>query len=199
MGLEKTTGRKNFLTISDGKLVLQRQNPIEGTTVERTNKNGKVVHEEFFTSITALIAGIQSKETTFGKVWEIELKDGDESYFLSWNYSSRYTNNFFRALPNVDLSEQVKLSPWSMTDKKDATKKVIGLSLYQNNNKIPFAYTKEEPGDMPEMKQTKVKGKEVWDDSDQLEFFEAMVKGLSFGKEAQPVTADEENDGDLPF
>jgi hypothetical protein len=200
MGLEKASGRKNFLSIADGKLVLQHQNPIEGTTVERINKNGRTVHEEFFTSITAHITAVQSEETTFGKVWEVELKDENgETYLLSFNYSSRYTNNFFRALPNVNLEQPVKLSPWSMKDKQDASKKVIGLSLYQEacGGKVPFAFDKENPGAMPEMKQTKLKGKTVWDDSDQLEFFENMAKEL-FGKTAV-AAGDTDDSEDAPF
>src|SRR4051812_4536961 len=113
MGLNKDSGRKNFLTIGNGKIVLQHQNPIEGVTTQRVNKNGKTVHEEIFTSVTAMIANIQSKDTTFGKVWEIELTDNSETYVLSFNYSSRYTNNFFRALPNIDLSQPVKIAPWT--------------------------------------------------------------------------------------
>jgi hypothetical protein len=198
MGLQKETGRKNFLSISNGKLVLQHQNPIEGVTVERENKNGKVVHEEFFSSIEAYITSIQSKETTFGKVWEIELKDGEDAYTLSFNYSSRYANNFFRALPNVNLAAIVKIAPWSMKDKKDATKTVIGLSLYQFGDKVPFAYTRDQPGDMPEMKKVKRKGKEEWDDSDQLEFFENMVKDLFSDKHSVGANNIDESE-EAPF
>lgn len=209
MGLEKQSGRKNFLTISDGKLVLQHQNPIEGVTIERENKNGKIVHEEFFTAIKARITNIQSKDTTFGMVWEIELTDEDGTvYLLSWNYSSRYTNNFFRALPNVDLSQPVKLSPWSMKDKNDSSKKVTGITMYQGaaNGKIPFAFDKENPNGMPEMVKKKIKGKDVWDDSAQLEFFESMVKNQilpqlnasKYDVVAETVTADDDTE-DAPF
>lgn len=176
MGLNKDEGRKIYLNISDGKIVRQHQNPIEGVTVTRENKNGKVVHEEFFRSVTGTLKGIRSKETPFGMVWEITLEDGGEEFVLSWNYSSRYTNHFFRALPNVSLVDSLTINPWSMKDKNDSSKTAIGLSMYQNKEKIAFAYDKDNPGDMPELKQKKVKGKTVWDDSDQLEFFENMVK-----------------------
>jgi hypothetical protein len=176
MGLNKDEGRKIYLNISDGKIVRQHANPIEGVTVTRENKNGKNVHEEFFRSVTGALTNIRSKETPFGMVWEITLQDNGEEFVLSFNYSSRYTNHFFRALPNVDLMEPVTINPWSMKDKNDPSKTVAGLTLYQNKEKIPFAYDKENPGDMPELKQKKVKGKTVWDDSDQLEFFENMVK-----------------------
>lgn len=204
MGLNKDTGRKNFLTISNGRLVLQHQNPIQGVTVSRENKNGKTVHEEIFTSITAMVTGIQSKDTTFGKVWEIELQDAGETYLLSFNYSSRYTNNFFRALPNADLTKPVKIAPWSMADKKDSSKTVIGLSIIQDGNKVPFKWDKDNPGDMPELTKTRLRGKDIWDDSAQLEFFESMVKNEILPQiNGKPVVAgnmdEEEDPNDIPF
>jgi hypothetical protein len=194
MGLNKNEGRGMFLNISNGKIVRQHQNPVEGVTVTRENKNGKVVHEETFDSITGVITSIKSKETPFGMVWEVTVTDGEETFILSWNYSSRYTNHFFRALPNIDIAQEVKINPWSMRDKNDPSKTAIGLSMYQNGNKAEFCYTKDEPRDMPDLVQTKVKGKIQWDDSDQLEFFEAMVKKIFSGA---AVSAQE--DEDAPF
>jgi hypothetical protein len=201
MGLNKDSGRKNFLTIGNGKIVLQHQNPIEGVTTQRVNKNGKTVHEEIFTSVTAMIANIQSKDTTFGKVWEIELTDNSETYVLSFNYSSRYTNNFFRALPNIDLSQPVKIAPWTMADKKDSSKTVIGLSISQNGNKVPFKWDKDNPGNLPEMEQIKRKGKLEWDDSKQLEFFEDMLKKeiLPQLKSVPAGASDDDDNEPAPF
>lgn len=183
-----------FLNISNGKIVRQHQNPVEGVTTTRENKNGKVVHEEVFDSITGVITSIKSKETPFGMVWEVTVTDGEETFILSWNYSSRYTNHFFRALPNIDINREVKINPWSMRDKNDPSKTAIGLSMYQGGNKVEFHYTKDEPRDMPDLVQTKVKGKVQWDDSDQLEFFESMAKKMFSGA---AVSAQE--DEDAPF
>lgn len=200
MGLNKESGRKNFLTIGNGKIVLQHQNPIEGVTTQRVNKNGKVVHEEVFTSITAMIQNIQSKDTTFGKVWEIELADNGETYVLSFNYSSRYTNNFFRALPNIDLTQPVKIAPWSMADRKDASKTVIGLSISQSGQKVPFKWDKDNPGNLPEMEQIKRKGKLEWDDSKQLDFFENMLRNDILPQlKGSPVTIWDNDKEEAPF
>jgi hypothetical protein len=183
MGLNKDEGRRIFLSISDGRLARQHQNPVEGVTTTRVNKNGKNVHEEFFKSFTGKLKEIKSKETSFGMVWECVLEDDDQEYVVSWPYSSRYTNNFFRALPNVNLAREFKFSPWMMKDKQDPTKKITGISLYQEgaskDGKVPFAWTKEEPGDMPQMQQIKKKGKLEWDDSEQLEFFETVAQTIS--------------------
>lgn len=176
MGFNTSGQNRRFATISDGRIVVSHLNPIEGVTETRMNKNGKQVHEQKFNSYTGYITGIHSKETSFGKVWEVTMKDGEEEVVISWNYSSRYTNNFFRALPNVELSKEVTFNPWSMKDKNDATKKVIGLSLLQDGKKVPYKWDRENPGEMPDLKKIKVKGKEEWDDSDQLLFFENYLK-----------------------
>lgn len=212
MGLNKDGARRKFITITDqqnsggnGKLVLQHSNPIEGVTKERINKNGKTVHEEFFKSISGHITGIQSKDTPFGMVWEVEIADDDEVYVLSWNYSSRYTNHFFRALPNVDLTKVIKIEPWEAKDKQDPNKTATGLSLYQEGwekGKVPFKYSRDEPGDMPEMEQIKRKGKTEWDDSKQLLFFEKMLEKKISLKGQPPVKSNvDETVGvdDLPF
>lgn len=213
MGLQKSSGRRTFLSISAGNLVRQHENPIEGVTISRTNKNGKEVHEEMFKSLEATITAIKPKEAPFGKVWELEMQDGDESFVISWPYSSRYTNNFFRLLPNINLSEPIKFSPWSMKDKKDSSKTVIGISIYQSGHeggKVPFKWSKEQPGDLPDLVQKKVKGQKVWDDTDQLEFFEKLAneinENLKFNpsKKKVPITihdaVDVEGDDEpLPF
>lgn len=188
----ETNSKRKFATISDGRIVVSHVNPIEGVTETRLNKNGKTVHEQFFKSFSGMITAINAKDTSFGKVWEVTMKDGDEEVVISWNYSSRYTNNFFRALPNVDLTKEVTFNPWSMKDKLDPMKKVIGLSLYQNGEKVPYKWDKETPGEMPELKQTKRKGKVEWDDSDQLEFFETYLKNRIL-----PLLKSEKED--LPF
>ena len=179
----QTGGSRKFATIADGRIVLSHQNPIEGVTESRTNKNGKLVHEQKFTSFSGKLISIASKDTNFGMLWEVTMRDGEETVVISWNYSSRYTNNFFRALPNVDLSLDVELAPWSMQDKTDPKKKVTGLTMYQTINgartKVPFFYSKETPNGLPEMKKIEKKkaGKVIveWDDSEQMEFFEKYL------------------------
>lgn len=209
MGLEKNEGRKIFLNVSDGKIVRQHQNAIEGVTETRINKNSKTVHEEKFSAVTGLITDVRSKETPFGMVWELSLQDGDDDFCLSFNYSSKYASSFFRAAPNVDFSLPLTVNPWSMKDKKDATKTVIGLSLYQaaagqkKKQKVEFAYTREAPGDMPELVKKKIKGKETWDDSAQLEFFEKMLVDVilpQLKKTGKPAKAEVVAEGDeAPF
>ena len=62
-----------YLSISQGKLCRRHKEAIEGVTESRTNKNDKVVHEEFFD-------GVQGKIT---KVFKEVVEDGKGSGFTN--------------------------------------------------------------------------------------------------------------------
>jgi hypothetical protein len=150
------------------------------TLCERITKTGKQVFEEKFKDLTGIITGIATKENNYGKQYQITFTDGDEKYIVCMPYSSRYSASFLKALPNIDGAKLVKFMPWSMIDKNDATKKITGVTLYQNDGngfvKIVPAFTKEDPNGLPQMKKIKVKGKETWDDSEMSEFLENVAK-----------------------
>ncbi len=176
MGLNKSEGAFTiYLTVADGHLVRQHKTPTANTS-ERVTKTGKLVHEETFKDLKAMLVDIETRENDYGKQWQLKFKDGEENFVIQMPFSSRYASSFLKALPNVDLSQPVRFMPWSMQDKNDATKKVTGITMYQADGKIPPAYTKDEPNGLPEMKQVKIKGLLKWDDGDMMEFLEVMVK-----------------------
>ena len=194
MGLQKNSGGATYLSIADGKIVRSHKEAKQGVTISRVTKSGKTVHEEKFDSITGRIVGLKPHENDFGKQWHLSFTDGEESYIVTMPYSSRYSTSFLKALPNIDLSKDVKLMPWSMTDKNDASKKVTGITMWQNDGngfvKIAPAFTKEQPNGLPQMVQVKVKGVMTWDDSDMMEFLEAKAMAL-FATTPEPIDSDE--------
>jgi len=194
MALTKNTGSNTiYLSVADGYLVRSYKEANANTT-QRVTKTGKLVHEEKFKDLTAILLGTETKENDFGKQWCLKFKDGEDYYIINMPYSSRYAASFLKALPNIDLTKNVKFMPWSMNDKNDATKKVTGVTMYQDDGngmvKIAPAFTKDNPNGLPQMKQVKVKGVLTWDDSDMNEFLEAKAKEC-FAKIAFPPTSDE--------
>lgn len=186
-----------YYGISNGKIVRQFTSKTP-KSIERVNKNGKTVHEEFYDYLDGFITDISVKEhKDYGKFWVVTVQDGNDTQILQFNYSSGYANGFLKALPNVDFSQKVKLSPSSKTE-GDKTKTTLFIN--QGRDAIKWYYTKEEPNGLPPLKKVKIKGKESWDDSDAMEFLEKMVKddilpqlkqGSATSQE-ESVTADDE-------
>lgn len=161
-----------FLTISNGKIckkVLKKT----AISVERVNKNGVTVQEEYYKGWKGLITGIAVREhKDFGKFWNITLTDDQGDAILQMNYSSGYANAFLKTLPNIDLNSDVVITP---NLKMEGDKKKTTLFITQHGVPCKWAYTKDNPNGIPELKQVKVKGKLTWDDSDLMEFLEKMV------------------------
>jgi len=202
MALSKQSSNTIYLSVADGNLVRSFREATSEST-QRVTKTGKLVHEEKYKDLTGLLVGAETKENDFGKQWCLKFKDGEDNYIVNMPYSSRYSASFLKALPNIDLTKNIKFMPWSMIDKNDATKKVTGITCYQNDGngmvKVQPAFTKDAPNGLPEMKQIKVKGKVTWDDSDMTEFLENVAKKC-FAKIAVAPTNDEGFEGEeAPF
>jgi len=196
MGLKNYSEGGIYLSIAEGKLVRQFKDAIKDITVSRINKNGKTVHEQKFDYIEGKITNLRTNINDYGKQWIVELTDDEANIFkINIMYSSRYANSFLRCLPNIDLSKSVKLQPWSLIDKKDPTKTVTGITMWQDNIKIEPFYTKEVPNGCPPMVQVKFKGELKWDSSDLDAFLEEKSLVL-FNKAV--VTDGPKEDDDLP-
>ena len=172
----QSNGGAIFLSITNGKLVRRVDLGTEGA-VERTNKNGKQVAELFYTTLTGHIKDLNIKENEYGKFLLVIVHDvqTNKKCTLEMNFSSGYTTTFLKALPNVDLNQNVEISPALIID-GDKKKSVIFLK--QAGAPIKHYYTKDNPKGMPDMVKVKVKGKEQWDDTDRIEWLYNQAKGL---------------------
>lgn len=166
-----------YLNIADGKLV-QRLQEANSSTTERVTKTGKVVHELKFKSVTGVLTNVTVNENDYGKQWHVSLEDEGNKYIITMPYSSRYATSFLKQLPNIDIHTKVTIMPWSMVSKDDASKKITGVTTYQHDIKTAPFYTRENQNGLPQMTKLKVKGQEVWDDSDMLTFLEEMATKL---------------------
>ena len=193
MGLNQSQSKGVFLTITNGKLVRQYPTPTE-KSVARINKMGREVHEEFYDSLSGYITDVKTRESEYGKSWVIVVKDEQTFYNLECGFSSGYAMSFLKALPNAKLQELVTLSPKLIID---GDKKQSVLFISQNGNGMKHYWTKANPGELPDLKKIKVKGKDTWDDSERLEFLEEYVKNTILPK-IKPVLQDVSEE-DTPF
>jgi len=171
MGLEQREGG-NFISILGGKFCQRVPQGTEGA-VERVNKLGKVVHERYYDSFTGKLVNIKTQDTPYGKQWVFDFKDKEEVYHLQLSYSNSFAANILKILPNADLTKEMKVSPQT---KEIDGKQRSSLFINQGGVALKHAYTKENPNGMPQWEQLMVKGVQVWDNTKELEFLEAMVK-----------------------
>jgi hypothetical protein len=199
-------GNKIFLKVVGGKIA---QKVSEGTlgAVARTNKNGEVVHEQYYNAIEGWIESIEFKPSKeYGNSYDVTIRDTDQVYVLNMGCSGRVTNGLLGRIPNIDLDSKMEFRVFTIKDKVTLKDKQYS-SVYQNGVKVEPFYTKDTPNGLPPMVQVKVKGELVWDDSDQIEFLRKMVEGVFASRKNKPAnvevaqSADTAADAssDLPF
>ena len=169
-----------YLNITSGKIARRIKNESD-TSKSRTNKGGKLIHEELYDNVSGFITGIKIKDGVYGRQLSINIDDDGERAVLQMPFSSGYAISFLKALPNADLKQKVTLIPKS-EEKDDKTKKTV-LFISQGGKGVKWAFTKDNPNGLPDMEKIKVKGKETWDDSKQLEYFERYITGLAINQE----------------
>ena len=98
--------------------------------------------------------------------------DNGEVYNLQLPYSNSFAVAFLKMLPNISLNEKMEFTP---SQKVIDGKNQSSLFIKQNGVNIKHAFTKDNPNGLPDMKKIKVKGQEVWDDTDRLAFLKKMV------------------------
>jgi hypothetical protein len=191
MGLNNNQSSSIYLQISNGKLVRSFSSPTQ-KSISRINKVGKEVNEEFYDSLTGYVKGISTKETEYGKFWVINVNDGENDYTLSTNYSGGYAVSFLKAIPNADLSRVMTITPKIMVD---GDKRNSVMFINQDGKGLKHYWTKDNPGQLPNLEKIKIKGKDTWDDTKRLEYLENFVKDL-FNAKVEPSSAVDE---DTPF
>lgn len=147
---------------------------------ERIDGNGVKtyvdIHERHYGTIEGMLIDIQLKERDNGrKEWYFWMQDGAEKYCLQLRYSSRESKRFLSYLPNADLNHFVKIQTFKEKD-SDGT----ALLISQRGTWLKSAFTKDNPNGLsPMVKTFNEQGKEVWDDTAQMTFFEQLAASLN--------------------
>lgn len=173
MGLGTTNANITYLSITEGKIAKRLKTAQQGS-VEVVNKKGEIRHEMQFRDVSGTIKDIKVREHQFGKEWQVYLEDGEDTFCLSFPYSSRYANGFLMAIQNLDLSRKIVFSPW-MKVVDDKKKTNLYLKHEGDEKSVEWFYSQENPKGLPQLSQVKVKGQLVWDDTDKMEFLQNMM------------------------
>jgi hypothetical protein len=206
------SGGLKYLSFMSGKFVQRVQEGTEGSNPRELKKGpneGKIVHELEYDTYEGQIYNIETEAGEYGTRLHIFIdvstdEDPDSKVKLSLPLSSGPAKGFLSRLPVIDLAKDVVLKGYNIENKETGRFNSY-LVPYQDGQKLASQYTKDNPNGLPKMKQIKVKGAKVWDDTEQLEFFEALIKQI-FSADIQagavPYEAPEEpvdEADDLPF
>ena len=164
MGLSNTSGGITYLNLKEGKFA-------------RKNANGDI---ELFDTVDGLITGIEFQDdeyqgTKFRKL-KLTLEDEGQKYLVQVRTDSGYYRGLTNAIANGDIKQPVKLIASSKLG--DNGKRKTKIDVHQNGKALNWKWSKDNPGELPELEKVKVKGQMVYDNSKQLEYFEKFWLSL---------------------
>jgi len=198
-----------YLNFMGGKFVQRVQEETTGATARELKKGpnaGKMVHELNFDTYEGQIIDLKTEANEFGQKLNIFMdvstaEEPDKQVKISLSLSSGPAKGFLSRLPVIDFAKDVVLKGYNIENKETGRFNSY-LVPYQDGQKLLSQFTKEAPNGLPQMKKIKVKGQEVWDDTEQLEFYEALIAKTFSGAvtaSAAPKVEAKEEETDLPF
>ena len=171
MGLSNSD-KQTFVNVVEGKFCIRGKEGDPGVS-SRVNKAGDTVFEHKYSSLSGRVKDIKFIEKDdYGRQISLTMEDGDDRYVLNVQMSSGAGMSLLKALPNVDFTKELTLNVWSkVIDDKPKTR----IYLQHGSDKCEWFWTQEDKKDLPDLEQKKVKGKLVYDDSEQLEYIENYI------------------------
>ena len=182
MGLSSNSGNVIYLNVKNGK-------------VARKNANGDI---QLFDSVEGVITAVDFKDDEYNgqkfRKLVLTIEDGGEKYLLQVRTDSGSFRGLTQSIANADIKSVVKLIPSSKTGDNGKPQTTIFVS--QHGKALKWKWSKDNPGELPALQKVKVKGQDVYDNTKQLEFFEAFWKALPI---ASAPVAELANDEEAPF
>lgn len=172
------TNEITFLYIFDSRLTERLNYPTSKSItrkVEKISETGSKsyvdVHERPYGFVEGMLIDIQLKTFEKSKEWYFWLQDGVEKYCLKLRYSSRESKRLLSYLPNADLGHFIRVQVF-----REKEGSGTALLVKQRDAYLKSGFTKDNPNGLPQMvKGYNSEGKEVWNDDDQMVFFEKLV------------------------
>lgn len=171
---------KVFVSIIEGMFAV-RSSEADTKAVKRELKNGTVVYERRYKTLTGKIKEIGFRTNDFnGKKWDdlyLLIYDGADHYQLSMPFPGKYSISVLRTIKNVDLHSNITFAPWTKTV-NDKVKAALFFNLPGTKESVPWYYTKDLPNGLPELVPYTVPGSTEmkYSDVDRNKFFRSMIE-----------------------
>lgn len=90
-----------------------------------------------YKDVTGKIVNVYfSSHKEYGDQMAIALEDGDEKYIIQLGVDNRICSDMMKMLLKIDRDKLVTIKPYDFVG--DAGKRITGLTIYQDGNKIPL-------------------------------------------------------------
>jgi hypothetical protein len=151
--------------------------------------------------ITKIVFRIKEWQGRSFEVAEVNVNAVGEAFVLTIGVDSGYFRGFMNSLrSSIKPKEILVIKPFY---KEEADKKSSTVFIIQDGKNMKHFYTKENMGDFPEIDIIMVKGKKVFDNTKQLNFWKDWITstyGVDHeGKKQEDDLDMPENFDDLPF
>ena len=166
MGLENNAAMATFVNIKEGKLVIKKNDVIST-----------------FDSISGVITAVKFKEDEYDGMKyekiEITITDGDDNFILSMRTDSGYFRGLSNSLRTGDPSAHVRISP-SYKKEEGALPKTTCFVHQRGSGALKFYSTQADQKDLPALKKFVVKGKDVYDSTEQINYWKEWWNSIQF-------------------
>lgn len=180
-----------FLNIKEGKLVSKKE-------------TGEI---ETYDGVIGTLTRIEFvKDEYEGRSFEkarITMRHKDEVYMLQMKLDSGYFRGFCNSLKSGNPKEEIYIKP-SLT-KDEQGRNNATCFVKQGNSFLKHAYTKNNMGDLPELKVVNFGGKTLYDNTEQVAFWKKWLDSV-INTNSNPTQEPSQNieqindfDDDLPF
>lgn len=147
MSQEETRQGGLYYTVIDGtfRTRVDQTHPDAKPREYETRDGAKSVkYERIVSALSGYIEDITINDGDYGKTINIKLDPNDQGInpFVQLNAATVYGEDFLKKLPNIDLTNEVRMAPFSFTDENG--REVRGISITQGEEKLKnFFYDPE--------------------------------------------------------
>lgn len=186
MGFIEKDNKTYAIITADGALRIattEHDPDAEKRVIEKTDGTTVVKYELVKKGYKGIIEMIEFKEADWGKMINVYFKKeslSSNQVILSLNTGNNFATDFMRKLPNVDIKQEISISPFSFTGEKG--KLIKGITIWQGeeNEKVKiedFFRDKEKKKNLNGMPSPKGDGK-GFDKDDWIMYFTEVKKFL---------------------
>jgi len=184
MGFSLGNEGGNYWKFADGKFCRKIEEPTNKQMKQyrrRQLKNqdgspGELIWEEAYPEFTGYLIGFRKSETEYNgkpiKQYVLTLRGSGDGQIHHFNLpiKSKAASSFMLRIPNVDLAKEFTMAGFLDKEGKPV------FFLRQNKQTVKSAWTREEPGDLPQAKQVEFDGELKWDFSERRVFLESYIE-----------------------